>query len=820
MWPGLLIVLGSCIAGVILGFFLYQLIARFLQRPGTGASEAEAQTPTSLARDATTSNAPTEDATQTIHATTEVQAETPASEPDRAIRDMLHTAPEAMKDDKWLNTGVEEVSSDIIKQQDDDWLNAEEPEPPPPAPGRSIRFLPPLVTPDVSVPPARPEPAAMNLRIEVSPPGPGRAVDDTAVPTAVPTAERYADDGGVDDDSLTFEGTLDDIVGVRSTHEPAGQAGGFVSRGPGLTDVASASDSGGQAAGSQALMDNVAIRTTGGRLATSGPLADEVSVRALPGSVGRVGILMDEVAVRPVERPVATGPVLADGVTVRQGDGLGTRVPPLMDAVETRPPAGPVKSEYALLEDLITKGGAARARAARSDAAAGVSPLQAAASTVQSPEEAETLRPLTVEEISELFEQRETDKAAAAARGGAVVEAPFPSRLGKLFGRRPAVIPALKEKRRRAAAAAAGQFLTWRTVLGLTAGLVVGAALGLGYYQSPLRSASGVSWESSVEMQVLYPEQATYVDPRSVYNAMQYYVLQNRSSAFMEFAAGRIVQDRPGYQHTAAQLAGMITVTYMPTGSDPVTTYKINVKTPSQYETEFLADNVAGYFRDYLTAQEDGRRQAQVQNTTKAMDDTRAALLEAQHQLALKAQAVTQGAIEDDPEYVRLTARMQTLRTVMDNLKLDLTDTITQSAGATADNETSIMAALQQTSAAILAAQTGLANLQVRYSGNNSAQKVDYQIALGYVTDLNDQLTRLNEQKASMLSSLDNANQSTDQLLAGSPSVTLQPIKITSTISIIIGAMAGAAVAWVVLNFGVVFGKRRSDAEDADTEED
>jgi hypothetical protein len=839
MWPGLLIVLGSCIAGVILGFFLYQFIARFLRRPGTNDSEAGAQTPTSLADDLSTPSAPAGDAPRAVQATTEVQAETRAGGPDRAAGDLLQTAPEDMKDDGWLNAGIKEVSSDVLKRQDDDWLNAEVPEPPP-APGRSTRFLPPLVTPDVSVPPVRPEPAAMNLKIEMSPPGPGEAVYETGVASA---ASQMADDGGADNEFPAFEGTLDDVVDVRRTLEPAGHAGGFVSRGGGLTDVLSAPDSGVQGPGLQALMDTVAIRATGSSAAPSGPLADEVSVRALPGSMGRAGILMDEVAVRPVEGPVATGPVLADGVTVRQGDNLATMVPPLMDAVVTRPSAGPVNADYALLDDLITKGAAYRARTGTPTSGPAGAAF-GAPGTLQSPAEQETTRPLTVEEISELFDQRRAMPSAGTTprEQAEVLEqvqaVPFrvrtsewwgawrgnwASRWGRWtirWGRWSARWSELLSEEREELAEVVPPVLSWRSIRGMAIGMVVGVVLGVGYYNAGLYVfPAGKLWTSDVQMQVRYPDFSTYVDPSAIQNTMQYYVLETRSPAFMEFLSQRIAQEQPLYAHTAGELGKMLTLTYNNLSGATVTNYFITVTSSSADETSFLSARIPDVFRDYLVSREANRQQQEMDSTMKAIRTTEAALVDAQRQLAEKAAALA-SSLEHSPDYVLLKAKVETLKAKLDELTPLMNGALAQQPGATTVNITALVTAVDQTNLALVQAQKELAAVETRFASASSVEGVDYQLTRDYAENLKQQLTTLTEKRAAILSGGDGVPKVDSSFAAGTPTTPARPLALTLTACVLLGGVAGIVVAWFIVNYVLMFGKKRSDTGDADAEED
>ena len=157
--------------------------------------------------------------------------------------------------------------------------------------------------------------------------------------------------------------------------------------------------------------------------------------------------------------------------------------------------------------------------------------------------------------------------------------------------------------RNRKGAAVGNGVLSWRTILGLAVGVILGAALGLGYYHAaPSISASARLWKSDMPIQVKYPDYGSYIDPRAIENTTQGYVLATQSLSFLESLRTKITADEPRYAYTVDELRKMMTLTYDTSTGGPITGYKVTVMAPSAEEATFILGRIPVVFNEYLAA--------------------------------------------------------------------------------------------------------------------------------------------------------------------------------------------------------------------------
>ena len=253
-------------------------------------------------------------------------------------------------------------------------------------------------------------------------------------------------------------------------------------------------------------------------------------------------------------------------------------------------------------------------------------------------------------------------------------------------------------------------------------------------------------------------------------------------------------------------------------------TQKLEYQLAQAYERT-LSDQLAGLTWQraaYLIppppgSQESGAdRQAGIESNLRAIELTKAALFEATARVVSMAPDAVAYSNERNPEYVILQAKVQSLRDQLNALMAGIAANDALPFEASGNYTSSITITVQKTSAALAEAQKQLTTMETEFANSSSAKSLDYQMAGDYVKSLSDQLASLNQKKASLLSSTAAPAQTSNSLFAGSPSKPEQAIPLTLTASILVGALAGLIIAWIVLNFRWLFGGSPSASKEPD----
>ena len=305
--------------------------------------------------------------------------------------------------DDWLNAGVEEVPADLYKQQDDEWLNAGTGQP---LGNVDESWLNPAISerPEIQIkqdgsilnvtvtaarkPDIETGQAVINLKINLPPQYSARKGEGPY------DIEITTDDGFPEDESLQ------DFITVKPGEEMFDQSHL-------LMDEISIRPAENLAALSYALMDEVTVRPADSQLNVSTQLWDEITVKPVEIQTGRYA-LMDEVTVRAIESPVTVSAQLMDEITVRASESQAAGSRALMDEVTIKPCPGPVDIEYQLLDDLITKRVFYRAPKEKPSSDAVIdAPAEIQAET------AETAKTVSLNEISDILNERRVHKRAA-----------------------------------------------------------------------------------------------------------------------------------------------------------------------------------------------------------------------------------------------------------------------------------------------------------------------------------------------------------------------------------------------------------------------
>jgi hypothetical protein len=129
MWFDALIILGTCAAAVVFGFFVYWIIIKIqktLRARQSNSMQGERQTPLTDSRDIEKQSL--EHAIKKTDYRPDIQKEIDTETADHyRLNNGVPGASGSFtkkEDDDWLNADVEEVPTNVYKQQDDDWMNA------------------------------------------------------------------------------------------------------------------------------------------------------------------------------------------------------------------------------------------------------------------------------------------------------------------------------------------------------------------------------------------------------------------------------------------------------------------------------------------------------------------------------------------------------------------------------------------------------------------------------------------------------------------------------------------------------------------------
>ena len=222
---------------------------------------------------------------------------------------------------------------------------------------------------------------------------------------------------------------------------------------------------------------------------------------------------------------------------------------------------------------------------------------------------------------------------------------------------------------------------SWRTVIAVAIGLIVGAGLGLGYwFMNPSLSFLGgqseagsgvltqhldttdVPWTSKVSIQVVNPG-SSYMSMRDLRGQGEYYAAKVNSLPFLEFLSQELDKQAPEYSHTVDELDQIMRVRYASnTLESENPAIEVKVTGASVQEALFLAIFVPEAFQDYLIAEEIDQQQQEYQDTLKRIEQVKMAIFEVDHEIAaFNPQVAASDDVNYNPRYVALSARVEAL---------------------------------------------------------------------------------------------------------------------------------------------------------------
>lgn len=193
-----------------------------------------------------------------------------------------------------------------------------------------------------------------------------------------------------------------------------------------------------------------------------------------------------------------------------------------------------------------------------------------------------------------------------------------------------------------------------------------------------------------------------------------------------------------------------------------------------------------------------------------------AALSEARTEMAsLESQA---GSIEDNLEYQLAQADVNTLELELADLRERLSELASQSAEDIA-LEPDTKEAFRRTSEALAEARKELAILQSQSGGEYLEIDLEYQLVQDKINTMNAELSVLNNRLGTLLVTDTEVEELVDYLSIRNAEIPTPIMSVTLRTALLIGAVFGIAIAWVILNFRWLT-KGFSSSADEDEEEE
>jgi hypothetical protein len=351
-------------------------------------------------------------------------------------------------------------------------------------------------------------------------------------------------------------------------------------------------------------------------------------------------------------------------------------------------------------------------------------------------------------------------------------------------------------------------------------GLIIGVGLGLGYWIfSPslnanalsttegagselggLASMMGVSeehtgpYESSIIVQVVHPD-SSYISLKDLQRMGEYYAAVANSLPFLQFISEELTEQAPEYFHSVSELDQIIITRY--DWNDELPSIEIKVTAPSDQEALFLPTFVAEAFQDYLIAEENQKQLQEYEDTLAEIEVVRAALSEAEEELANLTLDGAPYGTDNDPTYLALKAQIASMELRLGQLTTQ--QAVLIAGGSSIQDPVEI----ENLSEALAKAYRELSVMEAENTVKYSSENLDYKIAKAKVDTLNTELASLTEKLSLSLGDNMEVPEIANYLVLGNSSVPVPvlPERIRARNALIMGAIVGIGGALVILNF-------------------
>ncbi len=270
--------------------------------------------------------------------------------------------------------------------------------------------------------------------------------------------------------------------------------------------------------------------------------------------------------------------------------------------------------------------------------------------------------------------------------------------------------------------------LSRRSMIVLAIGLTVGIGLGLGYWAispalaefqtglSSVQIANGnmALYESTANIQIMN-RGASSISVKELQRKGEYYVAKMNTVLFFEFFSQKVAELAPQYSRPPEELVQMIRVRYDWNSDNPAIEIKVTSLEPTTLyyqDVSFLASITADVFQDYLAEEERTMRLEEYQNKLQERESTRAALVDAEKELANLMLQENAYDINQDPTYITLEAKIEALESELEGQAGQLAGLIAE--GDTGQDYRDVLAGIERSSLALGEGKRKLSNVEAQ----------------------------------------------------------------------------------------------------------
>lgn len=307
--------------------------------------------------------------------------------------------------------------------------------------------------------------------------------------------------------------------------------------------------------------------------------------------------------------------------------------------------------------------------------------------------------------------------------------------------------------------------ISWRTLIFVAVGFIVGAGLGLLYWiispsLSNIGNTDGFSswfaqvdntsdypWSSTVSVQIVNPG-SSYMSLSSLQNKGEYYTAKFNSLPFLEFLSQELEEQAPEYSHTPDELNQILTVGYSSVLASYTYTDTIESMSPSidvtatcdtGEEAVFIAELVPQAFENYLLAEESDEREKERQYILDEIESVKSALYESEIEFS----TMTPQGLQNDPTYMALSITIEALEEKLEEQAAELTVLITSGSSTDIDQEySSTLQKIQTTKVELVQAEKELWDFE-EDSEDALSNAIEKNILNAKITALESELDKL-----------------------------------------------------------------------------
>jgi len=347
-----------------------------------------------------------------------------------------------------------------------------------------------------------------------------------------------------------------------------------------------------------------------------------------------------------------------------------------------------------------------------------------------------------------------------------------------------------------------------RSVIILTIGLILGIAVGIGYWvASPINVRLVMGWPPIVSKPVLHETvttlglvtsgDASLSSDRLKTEVDQCMTILN-SFPFLNFLSKQLGEQAPQYAEKAEDLDKIVTVTYL-TQSQGRPKIQLKVTCKDAQEAIYITDFVPQAFQQYLYYQ--------YSSVVQQMTTLKEEILQYRQELGNITQQLAGKDVNNNPAYITAKAEAEALEIELGDATRSLAS-LTGSSGSTVTYSQTLQK-IDNLSEALAAARYQIAVLQSESDNEQLDLKRQFEVTSNEVDSLEEQLSALSSMLGALPVTGEDGQASLSLVALGEPSTPLAipstvesnpSNKVSAKLSLGVGALLGLGIAWVWLN--------------------